>query len=142
MSSSPQFLNTITTTGATISAANANRDGTGTIVDLCTFRATAGAAGGKVEGLIANAIGTTTAGMLRLYRKSVAGVYKLIREIPVSAIIPSGTVKTWTIPTSEGADISGYLPFANLTFQAGESLGASTHNAESFHLTPVAGEVQ
>lgn len=143
MASTPQFSNLINTAGALVSTANTNADGTGTIVDVVTMRtAASGGQGGRVDAIIAQATGVTTAGMLRIYRKSAAAAYRLIREINVSAVAaPGATTKRWTIPTTEGADANGVLQFAGgITLAPGEALGVSTHNGEAFHVTAFAGE--
>jgi hypothetical protein len=142
MASTPQFATLINTAAALVSTANTNRDGTGAIVDIVTMRiALNGGQGGRIDGIVVDATGTTTAGMIRIYRKSAAAAYRLLREIAVSAATPSGTVKAWTIPTTEGADINGLLQFAGgITLQPGEAISISTHNAESFHATVFGGE--
>lgn len=122
MAAIPQFATTPVSATVTISTANTNRDGTtgayGTVL-------TAGATGSRVDTLRLNALGTTTAGMLRLF---VANA--LIMEIPVIAITPSATQPAW------GADIE----FPNgLILAAGAVLKASTHNAESFAITVING---
>lgn len=59
-------------------------------------------------------------------------VTRLWREIPVTAITPSGTVAAFTITESyQAAGDIGYLP---LSLEPGYSLRASTNNAESFDI--------
>lgn len=72
---------------AQISTANANRDGTGTIADLCT----AGSDGAYIERVEVKATVTTTAGMIRLYESDGTNT-RLIDEVAVAAITPSATV--------------------------------------------------
>ena len=123
-----------TTGHVAISTANANRDGTGTVGTLTTAAAsTAGGAGAKVRTIMAKATGTTTAGMLRFFRHDGTNFF-LLREIPVTAITPSGTVPAWQIPTSEGADINGQLT-VDWDLKPGDSIRCSTHNAETFHVS-------
>lgn len=122
-----------------ISTANTNRDGTGTIGTLYTATAaSSGGVGAIVQSITVNATGTTTAGVIRLYRHN-GSTYFLIREILVTAITPGASTKSWTIPTSEGADVNGRLAL-NLLLEPGDSIRASTHNAETFHVTADIGE--
>ncbi len=127
----------ITARSGSFSTANTGRDGTGTIATIYTAPGTVNTPGAgegvTVESVVVMATSTTTAGMIRLYRTSAGGT-DLVKEIPVSAIVPSGTVVTWTIPTTSGADVNGRL-FLNLKLMAGEAFKVSTHNAEAFVAT-------
>lgn len=89
MAATPSFAATPKTGIATISTANTNRDGTGTIVSLFT----PGASGARVTSLQITATVTTTAQLVRLYRSTDSGTtWKLWREIPISAVtITTGT---------------------------------------------------
>ena len=121
------------------STANTNRDGTGTIATLYTATAaSSNGVGAIVQSITVCATGTTTAGMIRLYRHN-GTTFFLIREIAVSAITPAASTKAWTIPTSEGADSNGRL-ILNLFLEPGDSIRVSTHNAESFVATADVGE--
>lgn len=106
---------------AVLSAANTNRDGTGTIVTILS----GGASGTRVDDIRIAATGTTTAGMIRFYLSLDGGTTsRLLFEVPVTAITPSGTVQAFqTALTNLGI----VLPNTNA------QLRASTHNAESFH---------
>lgn len=119
MTASPSFAAAGKVGLAQISAANTNRDGTGTIVDVVT----AGASGSRVYDITVTATGTTTAGIVRLFLHNGSN-YRLLDEIPVSAITPSGTVKVWTVTRKLS---SQWLP-------TGWKLAASTHNAETFNV--------
>lgn len=109
---------------ATISTANTNRDGSGTIGTIFTAEATDGSTLDRIE--IA-AIGTTTAGVVRLFIHNGSAAF-LWKEILVGAITPSATVAVFSrkIDCSRPENIL-YLP-------AGWSLRAATHNAESFNV--------
>ena len=121
------------------STANTNRDGTGTIATLYTATAAAsGGVGAIVQSITVCATSTTTAGMIRIYRHN-GTTFFMIREIAVSALTPSETIKAFTIPTSEGADSNGRLVL-NLLLEPGDSIRLSTHNAESFVATADIGE--
>lgn len=129
---------------ASIATANTNHDGTGTIGTVFTSPGTADANGGTggngsvVQSITIVATGTTTAGMIRLYRHDGTN-FSIIREIPVTALTPSATVKAFAIPSSEGADVNGRLAL-NLLLEPGHSLRASTHNAETFIVTADVGD--
>ena len=114
-----------------VSAANTGRDGTGTIVDLLTGIA----AGTRIDRVQVNAIGTTTAGVIRLWLHNGTG-YFLLKEILVTAITPSTSIAVFTsdVYRSDG------LPVAWLA-TASWKIGASTHNAESFHVTALGGDL-
>lgn len=139
-------LNSIPTHPARIIAAevafttaNTNRDGTGTIGTLYTAVAKASdGEGAVVQSITVCATSTTTAGVVRLYRHN-GSTFFMIREILVTAIVPSATLKSWTIPTSEGADANGRLEL-NLMLEPGDSLRISTHNGEAFVATADVGE--
>ena len=107
---------------AQVSAANTNRDGTGTIVTVCAGVA----AGTRVSSVTAKAAVTTTAGMVRLYLSTDTGsTWRLYREIPVSAITASASVATFY----------GRLDFEDLVLTGtSDLLGASTHNAEAINI--------
>ena len=121
----PQFIVTPRCDRQTVSTANTNRDGTGTIVDIFA----AGANGSKVTSVVTKATGTTTAGMVRLFIKE-SSTYRLFDEVPVSAATPSGTVEAFR-------DIQ---PFDDLILENGQTLAASTHNAETFVVHVLGGD--
>jgi len=107
---------------AAISAANTNRDGTGTIVSVIT-----GAANGtRISRIIIQAIVTTTAGMVRLYIDNGVNIY-LWREVAVTAITGSASV-------AEFVSIISLVGETALNLPSGYSLQASTHNAEAFNV--------
>jgi hypothetical protein len=121
MASNPQYVGTPKSPSATISTANANRDGTGTLVTLMT----AGTSGSRVDRVNITATGTTTAGMVRFFVNS-----SLIREIPVLPLTPASAVPAWS------ADVV----FDNgLVLEAGATLKVSTNNAETFRVTVING---
>lgn len=124
---SPIFTGVCRCEAVSFTTANTNRDGTGTIGDAFV----PGANGSAVENVRIKAIGTTTAGMVRLYVYDGA-TYRLIAEVAVTAITPSGTVQSfqadWTPP-------NGLLPLPS-----GRKLGVSTHNGEQFIATTQGGD--
>jgi hypothetical protein len=119
---------------ASISAANTNRDGTGTIVTvLASVAGGADVSGGtRIDFVDIKATGTTTAGMIRLYVSTDTGAsWKLIREIVVNAITPSASLAAFETQLELSRDLPAGT--ANL-------LGASTHNAEAFNVTAWGGD--
>lgn len=129
MATTPAFVATPVVGAQTISTANTNRDGTGTTAVLAT-----GAANGtRIDSVLAAAVGTTTAGMLRFYIDTGAGTAAsifLLAEMSVTAITPSGTVKVFT----------GEIVWARgLVLPNGYKLIVSTHNAETFDVTAYGG---
>lgn len=126
MSSTANFASTPRNVLVDISAANTNRDGTGTIVTGFI----AGASGARVDRIDIKAIGTTTAGMVRAYKRVSAGSWKLWREYAVDAVTPSATVATFT---TRDDDIGEVLA-------AGMEVGFSTHNAEAFAIHTMGGD--
>jgi hypothetical protein len=78
-----------------LTVANANRDGTtGTYVSLVT----GGANGTRITRITIQAAATTTLGQVRLFIDNGVNV-RLWKEIPVTALTPSGTVLgfNWTL---------------------------------------------
>lgn len=111
---------------AQVSAANTNRDGTGTIVTVCAGVA----AGTRVSSVTAHATVSTTAGMVRLYLSTDTGsTWRLYREIPVTAVTVSASAAAW----------EARLEFTDLVLTGtSDLLGASTHNAEAINVFPAA----
>lgn len=129
MATTPQYAGTAGSEGAAVAAtANTNRDGTGTVTTIFT----AGASGSRVERLKLKATGTTTAGMLRVFLHNGTAFF-LHEEVPVTAITPSATVETW-----EGELVYGDT--SPLILPASWTIRVSTHNAEGFHATTIAGD--
>ncbi len=125
MAASPAYTATPRTERATISAANTNRDGTGTIVNLFT----AGINGSRVERITICATGTTTAGMIRFFLYDGTN-FDLWREVVVTAITASSTVAAY------------YFQLGSLGFilSSGKSLRVSTNNAETFKIIAEGGD--
>lgn len=134
MSVQPQYAALPLSPHVNFSTANTNRDGTGTIATLLTARAP----GTRVERVNIKATGTTTAGIVRIFKRDngltfnadgsvasySAGTWRLIGEVAVTAITPSGTVTSF-----EGS----FAPTNGLNLGPFEQLGVSTHNAETFN---------
>lgn len=123
MATDPVFFSTPKCWTGVVSAANTNRDGTGTIVDIVT----AATGGSKVERVVIQATGTTTAGIVRLYVYN-GSASRLIREVSITAITPSGTTAAFRY------EIDLSFPSSVLVLPTTFKLQASTHNAETFNI--------
>jgi hypothetical protein len=131
MSTTAAFASTPRVSLARISAANTNRDGTGTIVTAFV----PGANGSRIERIRVKANAVTTAGQVRLFLSVDSGVtWRLFQEIAVSAATPSATVQSWEGNVTLGSTSPLFLP-------ATAYLGASTHNAEAFEVTTIGGDI-
>lgn len=107
---------------ALASAANANRDGTGSLTGAIL---TGAANGTKIERLRYKARDTTTLGMVRFFVFDGSATYTLLEELNVPALTPSATVK------SAEDDIDYSVPEKYTVIPSGYQLLASTHNAEA-----------
>src|SRR5690349_17058576 len=125
MATSPAYAATPLLDYCQVSAANTNRDGTGTTVLLGSGTA----AGKRVTRCSIQSTGTTTAGAVRLYVSTDSGTTKrLIVEKVVPAITPAvGTTPPFytTVPEIVGLVLPGTTA----------QIYASTNNAETFNLT-------
>jgi hypothetical protein len=119
MGTTAQYAATPATAMAQISAANTNRDGTGTIVDVLL----AGTNGTRVDDISIAATGTVTAGVVRLFLNDGTNS-RLWKEVLVTATTPSTSVAVW----------SATLPNLALVLKSGWKLQAATHNAETFNV--------
>lgn len=127
MANNAQFVATPKNGVAQVSVANTARDGTGTLSTVYT----AGATGARIDSLVVTATGTTTAGMIRLFISDNTDS-RLIKELPVVAVTPSGTIPAWNAEVRFDG---------GLVLQATWTLKASTNNAETFSIVPtVAGD--
>lgn len=124
MSITASYAATPNDNGVTISTANTNRDGTGTIGTLIT----AGATGHRVDDVYIAATGTTTAGVIRMFHYDGTN-NRLIQEILVQAITPSTTVQVW----------SARLTNLGIVLKNTHALKFSTHNAETFNVVETRG---
>lgn len=129
MASSPIFATTPRIGLAQVSAANTNRDGTGTIVTVFS----AGALGSRIDSIELTATVTTTAGVIRLFLNDGTNT-RLWKEILVTAITPSASVAVY----SYHLDLSD--PDDTLLLPVGWSLQASTHNAEAINIAAIGGD--
>lgn len=131
MSTSAQYASTPKCGVGQVSVANTNRDGTGTIVTVFS----AGASGSRIDAIDLKAVGTTTAGMIRLFIHDGADA-RLLTEVPVTAITPSGTLPSWEAQLNTNT-MTQVLP---LVLPTGYSLRAATNNAETFNVIALGGD--
>ena len=129
MAVTPNFTSTARLATASVSAANANRDGTGTIVTVLTGVA----AGTKVFEVDVQMTVTSTAGMVRLFLSSDSGTtWKLFDEVAIAAATASASVKATRVATQ----------YTNLILpSASWVLGAATNNAEASVVTALGGDL-
>ena len=133
MAATPQFVGTpnlgASLSAARISAANTARDGSGTLATLIT----GGSNGTRVDRVNLKATSSTSLGMIRFFLCDNQGTpnKRLIAEIPVAAITPTASVKTWE---DEWVRTDGQPV---VIVPAGWTLRVSTHIAESFDVVPV-----
>ena len=129
MATTPNFTSPSRLATASVSAANTNRDGTGTIVTVLTGVA----AGTKVFEVDVQMTVTSTAGMVRLFLSSDTGAtWKLFDEVAIAAATASASVKATRVATQ----------YTNLILpSASWVLGAATHNAEASVVTALGGDL-
>jgi hypothetical protein len=127
MANNAQFVATPKNGVAQVSTANTARDGTGALATVYT----AGANGSRIDSLVVQATATTTAGMIRLFISDGSN-NRLVTELPVVAVTPSGTIPAWNAEVRFDG---------GLVLQATWTLQGSTNNAETFNIIPtVAGD--
>lgn len=120
MATQPAFATVPRIGSAQVSAANTNRDGTGTIVTVITGVA----AGTRIAEVVVEATVATTAGMVRLYLFDGTNT-RLFDEVAIAAATPSASVRTTRVSTV----------YTNLILpSASWQLRASTHNAEAINV--------
>lgn len=129
MASTPSFTSDPRIGLVNVSAANANRDGSGTITTLVV----GAAAGTKVTSIVAQAAVTTTAGMVRIFLSVDGGsTWRLFDELAIAAATASASVKCTRISATYSD-----LVLADATDQ----LGCATHNAESINVMAFGGDL-
>lgn len=127
MALKPVFVGTDKVGMAQVTTANANRDGTGALVDVFV----PGANGGQVDKIEIEAVGVTTAGMIRLYISDGTN-HRLWKEVDVTAVAaPGATVKTFTAIVE---------PSGGMKLQTGYKLRASTEKTETFNIIATGGD--
>lgn len=127
MALSPQFVTTPRLGVSQVATANANRDGTGTLVTVFT----AGADGSRIDYVAIKATGSTSAGMIRLYVHDGTNA-RLLTEDAVPAIAATSTQKTH----ESLVELAG-----GLVLPTGYSLRASTEIGETFNVMALGGDL-
>lgn len=120
MSGVPQFAASPVNAAVTISTANPNRDGTGTVGTLYT----APTNGARIDEINVKATVTTTAGIVRFWLHDGTNYY-FWKEMTVPAVVPSATV----------ASFEATLGGLGLILQSGWSIRCATEKAERFDVT-------
>lgn len=144
MATSAQYTKNARQASVAISTANTNRDGTGTMTIVWTAPAFVDATnpgGSRIERIIIQATGTTTAGMVRLFvsndaTANTAANTFLYEEIPVTAATPSTTVQAYSVSLQAVT----YQTLFPIMIGPGCTLRVSTANAESFVVTAMGGD--
>lgn len=131
MAAAQNYAGTPRLGSAPLTAANTNRDGTGTIANVFT----AGASGSRIEAITIQATAVTTPGMIRLFVFDGTNT-RLIGEVGVSSVTPSGTQPAFSRYLTT-ANLSDLLP---LILPTGHSLRAATNNAEAFNVIATGGD--
>lgn len=133
MATTPNFAKTPRCGMGQVLVANPNRDGTGTLATIFT----AGTDGSRIDLVVVQAIGTTTAGMVRLFIHDGTNA-RLFEEIPVRAVTPSGTIPAFSTSIGENGEVNtGKYP---ILLPSGYSLRASTNNSEAFNVIAFGGD--
>ena len=144
MATSAQYTKNARQASVAISTANTNRDGTGTMTIVWTAPAFVDATnpgGSRIERIVVQATGTTTAGMVRLFVSSDATANTasntfLYEEISVTAATPSTTVQAYSVALQAVT----YQTLFPIMIGPGCTLRVSTANAESFVVTAMGGD--
>jgi len=124
----PLFAITPKFATANVSAANTNRDGSGTVATLFTAVKKT-----KITMLGYKSAVTTTAGMIRFYITDTAGANPcMFLELSVAATTVSATVQS----------AEGWKYYPDFEIEAGQIITVSTHNAESSTVFMQAGELE
>ena len=131
MAAVPQYAATPRCGVGQVSVANAGRDGTGTLATIFM----AGASGSRIDAISLKAVGTSTAGMIRLFIHDGTNA-RLLTELPVVAVTPGASAPSWGAQLNTNS-MSQVLP---IILPTGYSLRASTHNAETTNVIAVGGD--
>lgn len=122
MATQPNYASTPKTTAVTISVANPNRDGSGTLGTVFT----AGANGSRLEYVSIKARGATSQGIIRMFLWNGTNHFLVDEE----QVQPIG-------PTAETPTYARIVNFAGMVLPANWQMRASTHNGETFDLVAV-----
>lgn len=119
---------TSNTGSVTISTANSNTDGTGTMGLVLTAGSSATYKGTKINSITIQAIGSTTPGIVRIFVKNSALTKSsLIKEVLIPYRTPSSSLMAFSETIYFGDD--------GFDLKSDQKIYASTENAESFVIT-------
>jgi hypothetical protein len=121
MSAYPQYAATPIVALGQVATANTNRDGTGTLATILT----AGTSGTRIDQVVVEGTGTSTAGMVRLFIYDGTNT-RMFDEVPIAAVTPSASVACFRQVNTYG-----------IVLPAGYLLKASVHNAETYNVTAI-----
>lgn len=121
MAAAPIFAATPRAAAVAISSADTSRTAPASVGTVFT----AGGLGSRIENVVIQATGTTTAGVVRLWLYNGSS-YFLLEEVLVTAITPSTSISAFRATRSYA------LPGNELFLATGWSLRATTNNAEAF----------
>lgn len=127
MALNPQFAATPRIASVNVSAANTNRDGTGTVATLITGAST----GTRISEIVVKAKVTTTAGMIRLFLHDGTNFW-FFDEVSVAAATVSASTQSTRVSV-----IYNNLILPNASW----SIRVSTHNAESIDVTALGADL-
>lgn len=144
MAYSSLYTKNVRAAQGTLSAANTNRDGTGTVVTVWTATAAVDAAnpgGSRIERVTIQATGTTTSGVVRMFISTDAAANTasntfLYKEFIIPAIVPGVTQEAYQ--TSVGT--YGAPDLMPIMLGPGQTLRFSTNNAEGFRVSVQGGD--
>jgi hypothetical protein len=144
MATNAQYTKNARQASVTVNTANTNRDGTGSMQIAWTapaFVSDINPGGSRIERVLLQATGTTTAGMIRLFVSSDAAANTaantfLYEEIPVTAAAPSTTISAW----AASLQAVTYQTLFPIILGPGCTLRVATANAESFVVTVMGGD--
>jgi hypothetical protein len=144
MAITAQYTKNARQASVTISTANTNRDGTGTMSILWTaptFTSDNVPGGSRIERITIVGTGTVTAGMVRIFVSSDAAANSgsntfLYQEVLVTATTPSTTTQAF----EEVLQAVTYSTLYPIIIGPGCTLRVSTANAESFVVTAMGGD--
>lgn len=117
-----------------LTAANALRDGTGTIVDVHSGNSSGRT---RFDRIRVQATGPTTVGFIHAYLKKSGGSYRFVREWAVKAVTAQNItdgIPRWFV------DIDCTVNYEAFYLQNGDILALATDKAETFNVLAMGGD--
>jgi len=133
MATTAQYSTAPTIDVSQVTTANTARDGSGTTVEIAAgpTSASASGVGKRITGVLIQATGTTTAGMIRFFVSVDGGTTKrLIDEVLVAAITPSATTQAFQ---ANAAGLVGLILPGQVSSNT-QKLYAATEKSETFNI--------